>query len=277
MTVKTIALIIFDSAEAEWLIDKCSALAVSFEAHLIGLHTFSQVVYFGDMTGAPMAFAAQREWEIEESNKIRDLFNETMRLNDVRAEFRPQDAIYGSEAFLLSGARGADLVVMGYNGSGKRSPDDQAMVERLIRNLGRPVLILSPEADVVAPFETIAIGWSETREATRAAHDVLDLAKPGGNINLIALLARASDEMPGADSRDDLAAALDRRGYKVTTTDRMATVDHRGEELLRAAAEIDADLLVAGAFGHSQFYDFMIGAVTSHLLKNAKLPVLLSR
>jgi len=277
MTVKTITLIIFDSAEAEWLIEKCSALAVSFEAHVIGLHTFSQVVFFDGMTATPMVYASHQEWEIEESNKIRDLFNETMRKNNVRAEFRRQDAVYGSEAFLLSGARGADLVVMGYNGSGKRSPDDQAMAERLIRNLGRPVLILSPEADVAAPFETVTIGWSETREASRAAHDAVELVKPGGNINLIALLARASDEMPGADSRDDLAAALDRRGYKVTTTDRMATVDHRGEELLRAASETDADLLVAGAFGHSRFYDFMIGAVTSHLLKNAKLPVLLSR
>ena len=56
----------------------------------------------------------------------------------------------------------------------------------------------------------------------------------------------------------------------------MVTVDHRGEELLRAAAESDADLLVAGAFGHSQFYDFMIGAATSRLLKRVKLPVRLS-
>ena len=277
MTLKTIALIIFDSAEAGWLTEKCSALAHSFDAHVIGMHSFSQAVFLDGMTAAPIVYATHQEWELEESNKIRDLFNEAMRKNDVLAEFRRQDAFYGSETFLLAGARGADLVVMGYNGSATRSPDDQAVAERLIRNLGRPVLILSPEADVASPFESIVIGWSETREATRAAHDALDLAKPGANINVIALVARAGDEPLGADSRDDLAAALDRRGYKVTTTDRTATVTHRGEELLRAAAESDADLLVAGAFGHSQFYDFMIGAVTSHLLKKAKLPVLLSR
>lgn len=277
MALKTIALIIFDTAEAEWLIDKCSALAHSFDAHLIGLHSFSQAIFFDGMTAAPMVYATHQEWEEEESNKIRDMFNETTRKNDVRAEFRPQDTIYGSEAFLLAGARGADLVVMGYNGSHARSPDDQAMAERLMRNLGRPVLILSPEANIPAQFENIVIGWSETREATRAAHDALELAKPGANINLIALLARAGDEKPGADTREDFAAALDRRGFKALITDRMATVDHRGEELLRAAAESDADLLVAGAFGHSHFYDFMVGAVTSHILKNTKLPVLLSR
>jgi hypothetical protein len=110
----------------------------------------------------------------------------------------------------------------GYNASGKRSPDDQARAERLIRNLGRPVLILSPKADVADPSVRIAIGWSEIREFTRAAHEAVELANPGANINLIALLAHAGDEKPGADSRDDLAAAFDKRGYKVTTTNRLA-------------------------------------------------------
>ena len=40
---------------------------------------------------------------------------------------------------------------------------------------------------------------------------------------------------------------------------------------------IAADLVVAGAFGHSQFYDFVIGAVTSYLLKSHRLPIFLSR
>lgn len=277
MTVKTIALIVFDSAEAEWLIQKCSALAVAFDAHVIGLHAFSQVVFYDGIMATPMVYPTLQAWEKDESNKIKDLFDETMRKNDLRSEFRRQDALYGSETFLLAGTRGADLVVMGYNGATTRSPDDQAMAHRLIRNLGRPVLVLSPDAAVVAPFETIAIGWTETREATRAAHDAIALAKPGAAISLIALVAHAGEETQGFDSRDDLATALDRHGYKVTTTDKLATADHRGKELLRAATEANATLLVAGAFGHSQFYDFMFGAVTSYLLQNAKLPVLLSR
>lgn len=277
MPVKTIALVIFDSAEAEWLINKCFTLALSLDAHVIGLHSFSQVVFFDGLSSAPMVYATFQDWQIKESDKIRDLFDEASRKNDLRTEFRRQDALFGSERFFLAGARAADLVVMGSNGSGTRAPDDQVTAERLIRNLGRPVLVLSPEADVKAPFDTIAIGWSETREATRAAHDALDLAKPGAQIDLIALVARASDEKPGFDSRDEFAIALDRRGFKATTTDRMATVDHRGQELLNAAHDCEATLLVAGAFGHSQFYDFMIGAVTGHLLEKANLPVLLSR
>lgn len=277
MTVKTIALIILDSSEADWLINKAITLARALDAHVIGLHAYSSVVFFDGIANAPMVYATLQDWERDESDKIRDLFEEQMRKNDVRAEFRRQEILYGGEDFLLSAARGSDLVMIGSHGSGTRSPDDRAMVERLIRNLGRPVLVVSPDAVLNAPFQNIAIGWSETREATRAAHDALGLAKPGAAIDLIKLVARATDEQAGFDSRDDFAAALDRRGFKAKTTDRIALVESRGEELLRIVVETKADLLVVGAFGHSKIYDLVVGAVTSNLLKNATLPLLLSR
>ena len=41
--------------------------------------------------------------------------------------------------------------------------------------------------------------------------------------------------------------------------------------------ERGADLIVTGAFGHSRLYDFVIGAVTLDLMKDAECPVLFSR
>ncbi len=276
MTVKTIALVIFDSKEAEVLIRQTFALAVAFDAHVIGLHPYSPMIFFEGVNSSPIIFANVQDWENEESNKIRDIFEDQARKNDLLAEFRSQETQYGGETFLLSGARGADLVLIGSNGSGTRSPDDQNLAQRFIRDVGRPVLVVPPGAELSGPFKNIVVGWSETSEAARAAHDAMAVAKPGAKFDLTVVVAHASEDRPGLDSREDLAGALDRRGFKVTTTSRLATVDNRGEELLRAAAEADADLLVTGAFGHSQFYNFMIGAVTSHLLTKAKLPVLLS-
>ncbi|MEQ8256341.1 MAG: hypothetical protein RH980_09840, partial [Roseovarius confluentis] len=97
MPVKTIALVIFDSAEAEWLINKCFTLALSLDAHVIGLHSFSQVVFFDGLSSAPMVYATFQDWQIKESDKIRDLFDEASRKNDLRTEFRRQDALFGSE------------------------------------------------------------------------------------------------------------------------------------------------------------------------------------
>ncbi|KAA9006712.1 universal stress protein [Histidinibacterium aquaticum] len=277
MTARTFALVVFDKLEAKWLIEKTCELALAFDAHLIALHPYSPVIFYEGTGYTPAVFTTLQKWEEEESREIKSVFDEETRRNDIRAEFRAQETLHGNEPFLLSGARGADLVIMGSNTTGKRSSDDESLAERVIRQVGRPVLILSPDMDLGGPFSRIAVGWSETREATRAAHDALDFAKPGADVNLIGLVARASDEMPGFDSRHDFAAALDRRGFRATTTDRSAPAGSRGAELIQAANELNSDLLVAGAFGHSRFYDFMIGAVTSHLLKSPGVPVLLSR
>lgn len=277
MGVKTICLVIFDLAEAAWLTEKTCELATSLDAHVIGIHPFIPVIFAGGLGAEPVIFPSINEWELSESAKIQDVFQDRTSKEDLRAEFRRQDSMYGAETFLLSSARGADLVVMGTNASDTRSPDDRSLAERFIRNIGRPVLVLSPEASLAAPPKRLVVGWSETREATRAAHDALLLAAPGASIELVSLLARPSDNPAGLDSRDDFAAALDRRGFKATTSDRISNAEDRAEALLSFALEQGADLLVTGAFGHSQVYDFVIGAVTRDLLKKATLPILMSK
>lgn len=277
MSVKTICVVIFDANEAEWLIEKTSVLALALDAHVIGVHPYTPFTFISGIGAEPIIYPTIQDWEESASDEIRDLFEQTVRKNGIRAEFRRQSVLYGAEPFVLSSARGADLVLMGTNGSKSRSPDDRSLAARIIRNLGRPVLVLSPETTLGGLAERITIGWSETREATRAAHDALAIAKPGASIELVSVLARAGEETPGFDSRDDFAAALDRRGYVVTTADRIASADSRAEELLKAATESGADLLVAGAFGHSNVYDLVVGAVTPDLLDRSPLPVLLSR
>lgn len=277
MTIRTIGLVVFDSAEADWVINGAAMLALAFEAHLIAMHPFKQVVSDEGIGYPPILFAKYLAWKDDESQKIRAKVEDRACRDGLHVEFRQQDAQIGREQFLLGAARATDLVILGGNGGKSRTPDDESLVERLIRNLGRPALILPPEGCLCRPAEQLTIGWSETREAVRAAHDALELAAPGARIDLVSLLARASDDFQSIDSREDFAAALGRRGFKAALADRMSAVENRGEELLRAAKEKNADIVVAGAFGHSQFYDFMVGAVTSYLLKAATLPVLLSR
>ena len=46
--------------------------------------------------------------------------------------------------------------------------------------------------------------------------------------------------------------------------------------LLAKADEIDADLLVMGAYGHSRLRELVLGGVTRHVLAEARLPVLMA-
>jgi nucleotide-binding universal stress UspA family protein len=50
-----------------------------------------------------------------------------------------------------------------------------------------------------------------------------------------------------------------------------------GRLLLSQAAAFGADLLVMGAYGHTQLREWMFGGVTRTVLYEAALPVLMSR
>jgi nucleotide-binding universal stress UspA family protein len=49
-----------------------------------------------------------------------------------------------------------------------------------------------------------------------------------------------------------------------------------GDVLLNEAAELNADLIVMGGYGHSRLREFVLGGATRTLLKQMTAPVLLA-
>ena len=47
-------------------------------------------------------------------------------------------------------------------------------------------------------------------------------------------------------------------------------------QLIEAAADANADLLVVGGFGHRPVREYVFGGVTRDMLEDARLPVLLA-
>jgi nucleotide-binding universal stress UspA family protein len=79
----------------------------------------------------------------------------------------------------------------------------------------------------------------------------------------------------GEDPGTDISRHLARYGVSVTL-DSLKGND-AGALILSKAAEIDADLIVMGAFGQSKITEFVFGSATGTLLRNATIPILLSR
>ncbi|MCY1251168.1 hypothetical protein D9M72_648980 [compost metagenome] len=48
------------------------------------------------------------------------------------------------------------------------------------------------------------------------------------------------------------------------------------ETLLRHAVDINAELIVMGAYGHSKLLELILGGVTKSMLKEANLPILMA-
>lgn len=71
---------------------------------------------------------------------------------------------------------------------------------------------------------------------------------------------------------DVLVEDLTRRGLKVSATERDGSVV---EEILQAADDIAANMIVMGSHGHSSVYNLLVGSVTEGVLKAQRRPLLL--
>ena len=75
---------------------------------------------------------------------------------------------------------------------------------------------------------------------------------------------------------EDVAVALRRHGIKASASVSTAAKDGVTVELQRVAAAAGADLIVAGAYGHSRTAEWAFGGVTRELIHRPPCFVLLS-
>jgi nucleotide-binding universal stress UspA family protein len=120
----------------------------------------------------------------------------------------------------------------------------------------------------------VLVAWKDTREAARALRDALPLLRECEHATLLEVGEGAAAE--GDD--ESLQAAgrwLAAHGVGADLR-READVCGAANQLLSRAADLGADLLVAGGYGHSRLREWVLGGVTRHLLKHMTVPILMS-
>ena len=73
-----------------------------------------------------------------------------------------------------------------------------------------------------------------------------------------------------------IAAYIARHGAKAQTRADHADDGESGRVILDVARDIDADLVVMGAFSHSRLREMVLGGATEHVIDRATLPVAMS-
>lgn len=279
MGPKTILVCLTTKEHAATLLKAAVPLARRTGAHLIGLHTLEALeVYPGISIHIPdQVFANFSASQKQTAEEIKEIFNAHTRSEDFVSEYRLVRAHSNTASErMIESARAADLVIMAHEDKDLDRYDQRRAQEAVIRQSGRPVIVVPLGYDGPEIGHKALLGWSETREAGRAAHDMLDILAPGSEIVALRVKDRAQDELHDSDMLD-VTSALARHGHKVD----LRHLDQAGQAiadvLLQCAFEEGADIVVTGAFGHSNAYDFVVGATSKALLRDAKLPVLLSK
>jgi len=279
MPIKTILVCLTNAEHADNLMKLAVPLAREHNAHLIGLHTIEAlIVYPGIAMHVPgPAFAQFNESQRTQAKEIEDIFKKHTRNEDFISEWRllkTQSTCAADR--MVECARAADIVIMSREDRNWDRADQSHAQDRVIRDGGRPVIVVPHEYEGGAIGKSILLGWSETRESTRAAHDVIAVAAPDASVGIMRVGSKGDDELGDANA-NALAEHLDRWQMKATVIHRAKDGHSVAEMLNREAFETGADLVAVGAFGHSRTYDFVIGAATYDLLRNANLPVMFSK
>ncbi len=122
----------------------------------------------------------------------------------------------------------------------------------------------------------VAIAWNSSRVARRAVGDAIPFLERADRVTIVVIDAHARPSSEHADAGSELATMLARRGIssavKVVPADGVAT----SEVLVRCAEGLEADLLVAGAYGHSRMVEIALGSTTRALLRHDRLPFFIS-
>ena len=170
-------------------------------------------------------------------------------------------------------ARAADLVVIG-----RDTGSDELHLALdpgiAVLRAGRPVLVVPEEVDLLSA-RRIMLAWKDSRESRRAVSDALPFLKEATEV-LIAQVCESGTETESLGSVEDVAVYLRRHGVSVGVKAFLRSKRSVADELLRFAKDGNADLIVAGAYGHSRLGEWMFGGVTHELLVKSRLCCLFS-
>jgi nucleotide-binding universal stress UspA family protein len=254
-----------------------AALATAFDlAETFGAHVEALFAYPNPaaslMIGIPLApgliesvVAGQEAFSREAEKNAREMLAGMPAgvTSSFRSEMGPL-----SEA-IARRARLCDLVVF----PSVRLPGFFDVVESFLTALThvqRPVLV-APDANSARRYSSVAVAWNGSKSAARAVMASVPLLKRAEQVFVLSV-AEAHVRPPV----DLLEQYLALHGVKVIRKSARLGPPSIGDMLVQGAADLGADLLVIGGYGHSHLRESFLGGVTADVLARAAVPVFLA-
>ena len=266
----------------------CAAMVAAAQgANLLAVHAVEPLhlgAYFSPET-AMTAAQLNQDAHRKRTAKAYDRVLEVARASGLQIDFQspggdPVEVMYAR-------SRVADLAVMGQPADDDAQGPSRRFASQLLVAAGCPVLFVPGTWPRDACGTRVLVAWSATRESARALRDALPMLQRAAAVEVLRFSAvdRGSEEALdavlaylGAHGVSATSAAKAVRG--ISFSERLLTptvVDASIAELLLShTADMNADLIVMGGYGHSRAYELVLGGVTRTLLGSMTVPVLMS-
>ena len=287
MTIKNILVPLDGTDATRPALEIALSVARKVKAHVDVLHVMtdskSVVPLLGEgMSGnmiEEMIEFAEKETD-ERSTNARALFDSKCLEMDIPVANAPDgngpsarwvEKVGREEEIVAKIGRLADMIVVPLPGPDPE-PSVAMTVNAALFETGRLVL-LAPAKTPQDFGEKAAIAWNGSVQSARALTAAMPLIE-NAKSTVIMTAASLRTEAEGAAQ---LAVSLGWRGLAVETKVLEEGGGPVGSELLKACEENGTDFIVMGAYTRSRLRQWILGGVTSYVLKNAEIPVLMTR
>jgi nucleotide-binding universal stress UspA family protein len=276
MAYKTILVHADLSIHAPARIRFAAALARSEGAHLIGVATTGVSRFMYPDGAAPLAHTVASSYAATLHGHARDALDQFTAIAAAEnlPSYEPRLVADDPEGALVLLSRYADLAVLSQSDPAHQVAGAvRELPEYVVLNVARPVLLL-PYAGSFTPVGGHAlVAWDGSLEAARALGDALPLLCRASAVTVAQFQKGEPDDV--AAHASDLTAWLGRHGIDAAVRPQPVDIDD-GNALLSLVADLQAGLVVMGAYGHTRFRELLLGGVTKTMLECMTAPVLMA-
>jgi len=252
------------------------SIAEAFGAHATGIaFAYEPVIPPTIMGSIPASLIdSQRDENEKAAAGALARFDAAARRAGISFETRSMGAgLAGASDRFGAMARRFDLAVIAQAEPDKSAPEE-LIAEGALFGSGRPVVIVPYIQKSGLKLEHVMVAWDASRAAARAVADAMPFLAKAKAVDVVIVASERpkSDEIAGADIGHHLA----RHGLNVEVKRIVATDTDVASTLLSHAADISADVMVMGGYGHSRLREFILGGATRGVLSSMTVPVLMS-
>lgn len=248
-------------------------LAESLDAHVSALHitpSYAVPVYAEAPIG-PDIIDAVRQVGRENTRKSKEFLEEARAGYSVETSWRAVEGDIISS--LCSYSHCADVAILGQYNPDDPSDANPGVVEHVLIEAGRPCLVVPYIKDSYDLMSTVLVAWNGTRESARAVKDALPIMRKAKRVEVLLINPKNG---PDENDSENVCTYLSRHGINVSLNRLHNKEIPTGDTLLSHAADVSAELIVTGAYGHARLREKIMGGVTRHLLEHMTVPVLMS-
>jgi nucleotide-binding universal stress UspA family protein len=250
-------------------------IAERFGARVIGVAAsdLRPPMYFADGDFAQKLLDEEAAATQKRLSELEAEFRASVEKRAASVEWRSARAL--PAPYMLQQARAADILVVGARSEAMVDPSAAVDPSDLVMQAGRPLIVVPPSVEWL-DLRSVLVAWKDTREARRAVFDALPILAAAKEVTIAEIPEQGDHSADAVSHVADVAAWLRGHGIVANTLvpEKAAGVT---EQLEKIAGNIGAGAIVAGAYGHSRFREWVLSGVTRHLATESRRCAFLSR